>query len=288
MILRGAEIARAELVCIQLPRPGRLGQVGRVSGIGPLLRHVRKRGAFGSADVAGRVNIPFAVALPADFAAFLVKQEPQPNLATGERLTAIGVVEGHDGQAGLVDKDFAGALEVLVADYLQYILKYWVPRTRYCDKAVRNESTKGCDIIGIKLLNDCEVSPEDILAIFESKTQFSGRKARPRLQDAVIGSTKDQVRKAESLNAAKQVLLSRGKIEEVNKLERFQNPEDNPYREISGAAVLYSTYLYDPEVIAETTTRDHPNKDNLLLVVIRGDMTMKLIDDLYRRAADEA
>jgi len=178
--------------------------------------------------------------------------------------------------------------EVLVADYLQYILKYWVPRTRYCDKAVRNESTKGCDIIGIKLLNDCEVSPEDILAIFESKTQFSGRKARPRLQDAVIGSTKDQVRKAESLNAAKQVLLSRGKIEEVNKLERFQNPEDNPYREISGAAVLYSTYLYDPEVIAETTTRDHPNKDNLLLVVIRGDMTMKLIDDLYRRAADEA
>ena len=39
--------------------------------------------------------------------------------------------------------------EVLVADYLQYILGYWVPRTRYADKTIRNESTKGCDIIGM-------------------------------------------------------------------------------------------------------------------------------------------
>ena len=33
--------------------------------------------------------------------------------------------------------------EILVADYLEYILGFWVPRTRYGDKTIRNESTKG-------------------------------------------------------------------------------------------------------------------------------------------------
>ena len=61
--------------------------------------------------------------------------------------------------------------ELLVADYLQYILGYWVPRTRYADKTIRNESTKGCDIIGFKMIGK-EESPRDILAIFEAKTQF--------------------------------------------------------------------------------------------------------------------
>ena len=32
--------------------------------------------------------------------------------------------------------------EVLVADFLEYLLGYWVPRTRYGDKTIRNESTK--------------------------------------------------------------------------------------------------------------------------------------------------
>ena len=29
--------------------------------------------------------------------------------------------------------------EILVADYLEFILGYWVPRTRYIDKSIRNE-----------------------------------------------------------------------------------------------------------------------------------------------------
>jgi hypothetical protein len=76
--------------------------------------------------------------------------------------------------------------EVLVADYLQYILGYWVPRTRYGDRTIRNESTKGCDIIGFRILEDGSYSKEDVLAIFEAKAQFSGSKAKPRLQDAVV------------------------------------------------------------------------------------------------------
>jgi len=177
--------------------------------------------------------------------------------------------------------------EILVSDYLQYVLGYWVPRTRYGDKTVRNESTKGCDVIGFKLIGE-EDSPEDTLAIFESKTQFSGTQPQPKLQDAIDGSTKDQVRKAESLNAIKQRLFDKGFHDEAIRVERFQNPNDRPHQEVSGAVALFETKIFNGNQISQTTTDGHPNSDNLVLLVIHGNELMDLVHELYRRAADEA
>jgi hypothetical protein len=110
----------------------------------------------------------------------------------------------------------------LIADYPEYLMGFWVARTRYADKAVRNESVHGCGIIGFRILDDDICSPEDMLAIFEARTQFSENTAKPRLQDAVEGSAKDQVRKAESLNAIKQRLHRRQLYQDAEKVERFQ------------------------------------------------------------------
>lgn len=41
--------------------------------------------------------------------------------------------------------------ELLVADYIEYVLDYMVPRTRYDRKTNRNESTQGTDLIGYKM-----------------------------------------------------------------------------------------------------------------------------------------
>ena len=181
--------------------------------------------------------------------------------------------------------DFA---EILIADYLEYVLEFWVPRTRYGDKTIRNESTKGCDIIGFKFFRKSKESPKDMLALFEAKAQFSGRNPRPRLQDAVDGSAKDQLRKAESLNASKQRLLRDGQADGVETVERFQDIEDRPYTELSGAAALFCTSVYDEDAIKQTKANSHPNSGNLVLVVVRGKDMMALVHDLYERAADEA
>jgi len=178
--------------------------------------------------------------------------------------------------------------EILVADYLQYILGYWVPRTRYCDKVIRNESTKGCDVLGFKIIADGKESKDDTLAIFETKTQFSGRKPKPRLQDAIIGSIKDQIRKAESLNAIRQRLFTERKSQDAERIGRFQNPEDRPYEELSGAVALFETPLFERDTVRETDANNHPNSKNLVLLVIHGNDMMKLVHELYRRAADEA
>ncbi len=178
--------------------------------------------------------------------------------------------------------------EILVADYVEFVLDFWVPRTRYIDKAVRNESTKGSDIIGFHFLHDGEFSPQDVLAIFEVKAQFSGSMANPRLQDAIDGSKKDQIRKSETLNAMKQRFLDIKDFPAKKRIERFQSDEDNPYQEISGAVALFSIQQFDPEVIHVTSSADHPNNTNLVLLVIRGDCLMELVHELYRRATHEA
>ena len=178
--------------------------------------------------------------------------------------------------------------EVLVADFLEYLLGYWVPRTRYLFKTIGNESTKGSDVIGFHIVGDGSISLQDTLAIYEAKSQFSGKKATARLQDAVNGSAKDITRKAESLNAIKQRLGYMNKFEDAEKIERFQNEVDHPYKEVYGAVALLDNSLYDDLTISSTNTSSHPRSGDLTLVVIKGDQMMLLVHELYRRAADEA
>ncbi|OGJ90483.1 MAG: virulence associated protein [Candidatus Raymondbacteria bacterium RifOxyB12_full_50_8] len=177
--------------------------------------------------------------------------------------------------------------EVLVADYLNFVLCYWVPRIRYSEKDIRNESSKGCDVIGFKILGD-DISDEDSLAIYEAKTQFSGKSAKPRLQDAINGSALDSLRKAETLNAIKQRLFDKQHLDKAIIVERFQNPADKPYTVYFGAVALFETALIDIELLKEACATDHPFPNALSLVVIHGTDMMKLVHKLYDRAADEA
>jgi len=167
-------------------------------------------------------------------------------------------------------------------------MNYWIPRTRYCDKVIRNESSKGCDIIGFKIFNKKRISSRDTLAVYEAKAKFSGNTPKNRLQDAVQDSMKDVRRKPESLNFIKQKLIQKGQSEHSLQVERFQDPEDKPYKEISGAVALFSTSCFDAKCVSETNTSSHPNKNNLVLIVIHGEDMMPLVHRLYRRAADEA
>ncbi len=178
--------------------------------------------------------------------------------------------------------------EILVSDFLEYISGFWVPRTRYGNKTIRNESTKGSDLIGFQIIKDGVISSEDKLAIFEAKAQFSGTLCKARLQDAVNDSAKDVTRKAESLNAIKQRLYDKQLFNDADKIARFQNIVDFPYKEVYGAVALFENRVFDPQLITSTSSNPHPYANDLLLIVIKGDQMMKLINDLYRRAADEA
>lgn len=182
--------------------------------------------------------------------------------------------------------------EIMIADFLEYFFDYFVPRTRYDRKVNPNSSTQGSDLIGFKFTNDFRTpSPDDELIVYEVKANYTGTTkpgAKHTLQNAVDHSAKDIARLSESLNAVKQRYKDKNKKDEFQMVERFQNLVDRPHKRIFGAAALFSSDSYNPDKIAKVDISNHPEKENLKLLIITGDDMMDLVHNLYRRAADEA
>ena len=176
--------------------------------------------------------------------------------------------------------------ELLISDYVERT-GYWIPREKYAEKGSRNESVKGVDILGFKMAAALPAA-EDTLLAFEVKAQLSNTAYSGRLQTAIDDSSKDFIRRAESLNAAKRRLLDAGNNDKALLVQRFQNASDNPYVYRSGAAAVLSDTAYDEALIQASVTAAHPNAQNLELIVIRGPELMRLVHALYERAADEA
>ncbi len=176
--------------------------------------------------------------------------------------------------------------EILIADYLEFILNYWVPRTRYSNKINRNSSPMGSDIIGFKLFDSNETN-NDILTIIEAKASYT-KMTENRLQKAIDDCQKDNVRIAESLNAMKQRYIEMNNIENAKRVERFENISDKPYNMFYGATALFSNETYDEEILRTSNTSNHIDITHLILIVVKGDNMMNLVHELYRRAADEA
>lgn len=174
--------------------------------------------------------------------------------------------------------------EILVADYLEFVLKYFVPRTRYDTKINRNSSAQGSDLIGYSQVLFGQINKDDKLLVFEVKAQASDAKAKLKLQEAVNDSAKDMIRLAESLNASYQRLRDRKELESAFIVRRFQNATDTPYKKTYAAAAVHSDYSYSEELLHEVTIKNHPDEE-IILLVIHSPNLMNFIRDMYRRAS---
>lgn len=178
--------------------------------------------------------------------------------------------------------------EILLADYFEWRLNFWVPRLRWNSKYSQNSSGTGCDVIGFYFArDDDENSPNDILAIIECKSSLSG-KNKELLQDAITSSAKDPARIGVSLNFLKRRLLEQNRKTDAEKIGRFQRFPDKPYKQSYAAAAVLSTIGYDETSIQAANSSSHPHYGNLKMIVVKGDDLMALVHDLYQRAADEA
>lgn len=175
--------------------------------------------------------------------------------------------------------------ELLVADYIEFMYSYYVPRTRYCRKINRNMSSPGSDVLGFKV-NKSSSNKDEIFVIEVKGTANpkSSKKGNDRLQDAINDSKKDIVRYAESLNAVKRRLKDVGELDKAKLIGRFQNYADKPYIIKYGASAVLTNNIFVAGDMIKTTTKNHPGK-HLELIVIHNKNLKELIDDLYRRAA---
>lgn len=180
--------------------------------------------------------------------------------------------------------DFA---EILIADYLEFLRNYYVPRTRYDRKIIGNESSKGSDVIGFKQQGN-EPHRNDELVIYEVKAKLSENTNSNVLQTAIIDSSKDEIRLAESLNGMKQRLHDRRDSSGVRVINRFQKNVDKPYKRLYGAAAVITKTSFRTETLSESDSSEHVASEDLELIVIYGEQLMPLVHALYARAADEA
>lgn len=174
--------------------------------------------------------------------------------------------------------------EILVADYIEFICNYYVPRIRYRNKFNRNMSPPGSDVLGFKMGK--KPSAKDKAIVFEVKgtSTPTGRiKGDKRLQDAIDDSSKDLLRYAESLNATKMRLHYMGKEDETKIIERFQNKTDRPYTIKYGAAAVLTEEKFIAQDMINVTAERHVG--NVELIVIYTKNLKALIEGLYRRAA---
>ena len=179
--------------------------------------------------------------------------------------------------------------ELLVYDYINYVLDYYVPRTRYFNKVNPNTPIHGSDVIGYKMESYNKRSKNDKLLVAEVKTRssISGNKTKACkniVTDAITDSNKDRVRVAESLNAEKLKLLNRGRVKEANIVERFQNKTDNPYILDFFAVAVMDTDLYSDQVVLDVVNSQHENVKSTSILIIHSKELMRFLRDLYRRA----
>ena len=211
------------------------------------------------------------------------------NQTKAEYLSNIKFPESNANGAKTRAGDFG---EILVSDFLEYILNFWVPRTRFSERQNRNNPTQGVDVIGFKSDDYTLNNRNDELMIFEVKCKLTGTSksyTKDRMMTAINDSKKDfSLRKAEALNGIKSWYLLRNQDNKANAIERFQDPKDKPFIELSGATSIILNQAYDEEKLIEIDASDHPNVDNLKLILIKGNDLMSLVHKLYEKAASEA
>ena len=95
------------------------------------------------------------------------------------------------------------------------------------------------------------------------------------------------MREAVSLAALKQ-RLRKVDLAQAAKVERFQDEADRPFRRLSAAATVQDADVLAKMDLTATDAAQHPNADNLRLIVVSGPSMMDLVTALYDRAANEA
>lgn len=190
--------------------------------------------------------------------------------------------------AGTMSGEFG---EILMYDYINFNLKYYITRTRYLEKVNPNIPISGSDVIGYKMINSDRACSSDQLLVAEVKTRSSinGKKeniCQKTLEAAIKDSNKDMIRLAESLNAEKRRLLLRLKKSEAKIVERFQNKTDYPFILSFYAVAVLDTELCIDDAILEVVEAQYEKIGITNLLIIHSKELKSFLQNLYRRACE--
>ena len=119
--------------------------------------------------------------------------------------------------------------EVLIADLLEFVYNYQVPRVKLYNLSGKNVSEQGTDVIGYRFANqDNTPSTKDILIAAEVKASLAKADVSV-IPESVEHSAKDEYRLSKTLNHVRRKLRDIGNQQEAEKIRRFQLKTDTDY-----------------------------------------------------------
>lgn len=173
--------------------------------------------------------------------------------------------------------------EILVSDLLEFIHCYKIPRCKQKNRANKDRSTQGTDIVGYRYANaDGTASPKDELVAAEVKGILSSGTYEV-LKNAAIDSQADEFRLATTLNFYRKILKATGDFEEARKIARFQRKSEEQFNVRYLGVGVSSIDKVENNVILDYSSDDLMLSTGHEIFFIHGEKLMTLAHDLYAR-----
>lgn len=173
--------------------------------------------------------------------------------------------------------------EILVADMLQFLMNYEVPRIKQQGRANKDMSTPGTDVIGFRFEKSIDnPSRKDELVAAEVKAVLS-KKSFGTITDAVKDSKKDKFRIATTLDYYRQTLKRFGDNESAKKIARFQIKSEMPYSTKYEAFAITKIEDIDSNTIIEIAGKDLGLDNSQQVYFIHGKDLMDLTNAIFDR-----
>lgn len=173
--------------------------------------------------------------------------------------------------------------EILVSDLFEFIHHYNVPRCKQQNRANKDRSTQGTDIVGYHYANpDGTASEKDELIAVEVKGRLTAG-TYDVLKKAANDSQEDEFRLATTLNFYRKQLKGSGNLIEAQRIARFQQKSETQFRiRYLGVGVTSIGQLKN-DAIPDYSSADLMLNTGHEIFFIHGEKLMTLAHDLYAR-----
>ena len=173
--------------------------------------------------------------------------------------------------------------EILVSDLLEFVHHYKVPRCKQQNRANKDRSTQGTDIVGYRYANsDGTASVKDELVAAEVKGKLSSDNYEV-LKKAADDSQVDEFRLATTLNFYRKQLKMSGDIEGARRIARFQQKSEAQFSIRYLGVGVTSIGQIENNVIPDYSSDDLMLSTGHEVFLIHGEKLMTLAHDLYAR-----
>lgn len=177
----------------------------------------------------------------------------------------------------------ADITEILIADLLEFVYQYSVPRYKLKNRSGKNNSQQGTDVIAYRYKNvDKTTSDKDELIATEVKATLTKTDYTP-IESAIIDSRKDEHRLSRSINYCRKRLKELGKVTESEEVKRFLFKPDNNYRITYIAAGISSRENVDDVIELNISGEELEFKNNEKIFYVHGKKLMELAHNIYER-----